>query len=106
MTALLWYFAAALLELAGCAAIWTWWRGHGSPLWLGLGIAALAGFALCLAQSPAAAPGRAFAAYAGVYLVGALAWLAIVDRVRPDRWDLMGATLSLAGALVILFGRR
>jgi small multidrug resistance family-3 protein len=106
MTSLLWYFAAALLELAGCAAIWSWWRGHGSPWWLGAGVAALSGFALCLAHSPAAAPGRAFAAYAGVYLVGALAWLGIVDRVRPDRWDLLGGTLSLAGALVILFGRR
>ena len=106
MTSLLWYLAAALLELGGCAAIWTWWRGHGTPWWLGLGIAALTGFALCLAQSPAAAPGRAFAAYAGVYLVGALGWLAIVDRVRPDRWDLIGGAFTMAGALIILFGRR
>lgn len=29
-------------------------------------------------------PGRAFAAYAGVYLIGALVWMAAVDRVRPD----------------------
>ncbi|MFI5209349.1 MAG: hypothetical protein ACHQ2E_02790 [Gemmatimonadales bacterium] len=106
MTPLLWYLAAALLELGGCAAVWNWWRGHGSVLWLGLGIVALAGFALCLAQSPAAAPGRAFAAYAGVYLVGALGWLALVDRVRPDRWDLLGGAVALAGALIILFGRR
>jgi len=106
VTALLWYLAAALLELAGCAAIWAWWRGNGSPWWMAVGIGALSGFALCLAHSPAAAPGRAFAAYAGVYLVGALAWLAIVDRVQPDRWDLIGGTLSLAGALVILYGRR
>jgi small multidrug resistance family-3 protein len=106
VTSLLWYLAAALLELAGCAAIWAWWRSHG-PLWsLAIGIAALTGFALCLAQSPAAAPGRAFAAYAGVYLVGALGWLALVDRVQPDRWDLIGGTISLAGALIILFGRR
>lgn len=106
MTSVLWYIASALLELGGCAAIWTWWRGHGPTWWLGLGMAALTGFALCLAQSPAAAPGRAFAAYAGVYLVGALGWLTVVDRVRPDRWDLIGGTLSLAGAFIILYGRR
>lgn len=106
MTALPWYLIAALLELGGCAAIWHWWRDHGSAWWLAAGIVALAGFALCLAQTPAAAPGRAFAAYAGVYLVGALCWLAIVDRVRPDRWDLAGGAVTLAGALIILLGRR
>ena len=59
-----------------------------------------------LARAPAAFAGRAFAAYAGVYLLGALLWLIVVDRMRPDRWDLLGAGLALAGALIIVYGLR
>ena len=47
--------------------------------------------------------GRAYAGYAAVYLVGALVWLRVVERVSPDRWDLIGGAISLVGCAVILF---
>jgi small multidrug resistance family-3 protein len=30
----------------------------------------------------------------------------VVEGVKPDRWDLIGATVCLAGALIILLGPR
>jgi small multidrug resistance family-3 protein len=101
-----WYGLAAFFELAGCAAVWTWRRGQGGAWLLVLGTASLIAFAVALAQSPAAVAGRAFAAYAGVYLAGALLWLWAADGLRPDRWDLLGGALELVGAGVILFGPR
>jgi small multidrug resistance family-3 protein len=100
------YLAAALAEIAGCFAFWAWLRLDRSPLWLLPGMASLALFAwlLTLAGSPAA--GRAFAAYGGVYIASSLAWLRVVEGVRPDRWDLLGAALCLLGAGVILLGPR
>ena len=92
---------AALLEIGGCFAFWAWWRGA-HPGWLALGAAALLGFAALLALAPAAHAGRAFAAYGGVYIVASLAWMWLVERVRPDGWDLAGAALCLAGAAVIV----
>lgn len=101
-----WFVVAAIGELAGCYAIWLWAREGGSFLLIPLGVVALLGFAWALSRAPAAFAGRAFAAYAGVYLLSALAWIMVIDRQRPDRWDLIGAGLALVGAAVILYGPR
>lgn len=106
MKTLLIYIAAALAEIAGCFAFWAWLRLDRSPLWLIPGAASLTLFAWLLTQVPAAAAGRAFAAYGGVYIVASLIWMATVEGARPDRWDLIGAAACLAGAAVILLGPR
>jgi small multidrug resistance family-3 protein len=103
MPTLLLYPIAAVAEIAGCFAFWAWLRLDRSPLWLIPGAAALLLFALALTQVPADAAGRAFAAYGGVYIATSVAWLWLVEGVRPDRWDLIGAAVALAGAAIILF---
>lgn len=98
--------AAALAEIAGCFAFWAWWRLDRSILWLVPGLASLALFAflLSLADSPAA--GRAYAAYGGVYILASLLWLWLAENVRPDRWDIVGGIVCLAGAAIILAAPR
>lgn len=74
-----------------------------SPLWLIPGVAALVAFAWLLTLSPAEHAGRAYAVYGGVYIVASIAWLGIAEGLRPDRWDLIGAAVCLAGAAIILW---
>lgn len=105
MTALI-YIGAALAEIAGCFAVWAWWRMGASALWLLPGAAALGAFAFLLALVPSEHAGRAYAAYGGVYICASLVWLWAMEGARPDRWDLTGAALALAGAAVILWGPR
>jgi small multidrug resistance family-3 protein len=105
MTYLL-YAAAALAEIAGCFSFWAWWRLDRSALWIAPGMVSLALFGLLLALVDTDAAGRAYAAYGGVYIAASLCWLSLVEGVRPDRWDLAGATLCIAGASVILFAPR
>jgi small multidrug resistance family-3 protein len=100
------YVAAAVAEIAGCFAFWAWLRQDRSALWLVPGILALALFAWLLTRIDADFAGRAYAAYGGVYIVASLLWLWIIEGARPDRWDLMGGAICLAGAAVILFGPR
>jgi small multidrug resistance family-3 protein len=100
------YLAAALAEIAGCYAFWAWWKLGKSALWLVPGLASLALFAWLLSLVDAEHAGRAFAAYGGVYIVAALFWLWIMEGARPDRWDLLGGSVCLAGAAIILFGPR
>ncbi len=69
-----------------------------------MGSLALFAYLLTLVDSSAA--GRAYAAYGGAYIAASLLWLWAIEGVRPDRWDLVGATICLAGAAIILFGPR
>lgn len=100
------YVAAALAEIAGWFSVWAWWRLERSPLWLAPGFVSLVLFAWLLAQVDINAAGRAYAAYGGIYITASLAWLWLVEGVRPDRWDLAGAVLCMAGASVILLAPR
>jgi len=103
---LLTYVGAAAAEIAGCFAFWVWLRQGQSILWLIPGVAALALFAWLLTLVDAEHAGRTYAAYGGIYIASALAWLWAVEGVRPDRWDLIGVCICLVGAGVILFGPR
>lgn len=100
------YIGAALAEIAGCFAFWAWLRLDKSPLWLVPGILSLALFAYLLTLVDSEAGGRAYAAYGGVYIAASLMWLWRVEGLQPDRWDITGATLCLAGAAIIIAGPR
>jgi small multidrug resistance family-3 protein len=102
----LFFLLASLFEIAGCFAFWTWLRLERTPWWCLAGVASLALFAACLTRADAAHAGRAFAAYGGIYIASSLLWLWIVEGVRPDRWDAIGAAICLSGAGVILLGPR
>lgn len=65
----------------------------------------LALFVWLLTLHPHAA-GRVYAAYGGVYVMVAVIWLWLVDGVMPDRWDIAGSVVALAGMAIILFAPR
>ncbi|KFC70008.1 hypothetical protein FG93_03023 [Bosea sp. LC85] len=100
------YLGAAILEIAGCFAFWGWLR-LGKPVWwLAPGLISLALFAWLLTLAESAAAGRAYAAYGGVYIASSLVWLWTVEGFRPDRWDVAGGLICLAGAALIIAGPR
>jgi len=96
------YVCAALAEIAGCFSFWAWLRLSRPAWWLVPGCASLVLFAWLLTLVDTSQAGRAYAAYGGIYIASALVWLWLAEGVRPDRWDLLGACLCLAGAAVIL----
>jgi small multidrug resistance family-3 protein len=100
------YAAAALAEIAGCFAFWAWLRLEKSPWWLVPGMGSLALFAYLLTLVPTDAAGRAYAAYGGIYIIASILWLWMAEGIRPDRWDVAGGAICLAGAALILFGPR
>jgi small multidrug resistance family-3 protein len=99
------FAATALAEIVGCYLPYLW-LNKGASVWLLVPAAAsLALFAWLLTLHPTAA-GRVYAAYGGVYIAVALAWLWAVDGVRPTAWDMAGVAVSLAGMALIAFQPR
>lgn len=99
------FLVTALAEIVGCYLPYLWLR-QGKSAWLLVPAAvSLTLFSWLLSLHPTAA-GRVYAAYGGVYISVAIAWLWIVDGLQPVRSDLIGVALCLAGMAVIMFGPR
>lgn len=103
MQTLIFFLLAALAEITGCYTFWVWLRLGKSIWWIVPGLLALIIFATALTKIDASNAGRAYAAYGGIYILSSLAWLWLVEGVKPDRWDFIGVVLSLLGTAVILF---
>ena len=100
------FLLAALAEIGGAWLVWQGVREDRGLLFVGGGIVALGAYGFVATLQPDPNFGRILAAYGGVFVVGSLAWGMAVDRFEPDRWDLGGAALCLAGVGVIMFGPR
>ncbi len=106
MRALFLFVLAGLAEIGGGWLIWQWLR-EGKGIGLGiLGAVVLIAYGVLptLQQEPNF--GRVYAAYGGIFVILALLWGWRVDGWQPDRFDLIGAALALAGVGVILWGRQ
>jgi len=106
MKTILLFVAAAVAEIGGCYAFYLWLRLNRSPAWSLVGIASLVTFAWLLTRVDTAFAGRAYAAYGGIYISIALLWLWWIEGAKPDRWDLIGVGICLAGVAVIVFAPR
>ena len=106
MTSFAFYAIAAVAEIIGCFAFWAWLRLDKSLYWILPGIVSLIVFAVLLTRINSMFAGRTFAAYGGVYIVASLLWLWIIEGQRVDKWDILGAIICIAGAVLILFGHR
>jgi small multidrug resistance family-3 protein len=100
------FVIAAVAEIGGAWLVWQGVREQRGIIWIGAGIAALAayGFVATFQEDPNF--GRVLAAYGGVFVAGSLAWGVIMDGFRPDRFDLIGAGICLAGVAVLMYAPR
>ncbi|MEU6717904.1 YnfA family protein [Nonomuraea sp. NPDC046802] len=100
------FVIAAVAEIGGAWLIWQGWREHRGALWIGAGILALGAYGFVATFQPDPNFGRILAAYGGVFVAGSLAWGMVADGFRPDRWDVIGALICLAGVAVIMYAPR
>jgi small multidrug resistance family-3 protein len=100
------FVLAALAEIGGAWLVWQGVREHRGLLFAGAGVLALGAYGFVATLQPDPHFGRILAAYGGVFVAGSLVWGMVADRFRPDRYDLIGAVLCLAGVAVIMYAPR
>ena len=99
------FVVTALAEIVGCYLPYLWLTQSRSAWLLVPSAVSLALFVWLLTLHPAAA-GRVYAAYGGVYVTVALAWLWAVDGIAPTATDFIGVTVSVVGMIIIVAGAR
>jgi small multidrug resistance family-3 protein len=100
------FIVAAIFEIGGAWPVWQGVREHRGWTWTGLGVIALGAYGFVATLQPDAHFGRILAAYGGVFVAGSLAWGMVADGFRPDRYDVIGALICLAGVAVIMYAPR
>jgi small multidrug resistance family-3 protein len=97
---------AAVLEIGGAWLMWQGIREHRGLAWIGAGALALSLYGVVATFQSDADFGRILAAYGGIFVAGSIAWGVVADGYRPDRFDLVGAVICLAGMAVIMYTPR
>jgi len=100
------FLLAALAEIGGAWLVWQGVREHRGLVFAGAGVIALGVYGFVVTLQPDLQFGRILAAYGGVFVAGSLIWAMVVDRFRPDRYDVAGALLCLVGVAVIMYTPR
>ena len=102
---LIFFVLAGLFEIGGGYLVWLWLR-EGKSIWYALsGGVVLALYGVIPTLQPAHF-GRVYAAYGGVFVIMSILWGWKVDKIAPDRFDLIGALICLAGVSVIMYWPR
>jgi small multidrug resistance family-3 protein len=99
------FVAAALAEIGGAYLVWLGIKEHKGALFVAFGFLALALYGMLAAFQPSHEFGRVLAAYGGVFIVGSLLWGVVFDDFSPDRADIAGAAVCLAGVGIIMYAR-
>lgn len=105
LKSIFYFLLAGLFEIGGGYLIWIWLR-QGKSVWYALAGAALLILYGVIPTLQPASFGRTYAAYGGVFIALSLLWGWRVDKVAPDRYDLLGALIALVGVFIIMYAPR
>lgn len=100
------FVLAALFEIGGAWLVWQGIREHKGWIWIGAGVIALGLYGVVATWQHDDNFGRVLASYGGIFVAGSIAWGMIADGYRPDRWDVAGALVCLAGMAMIMYAPR
>ena len=99
------FFVAAIAEIGGGYLVWLWLRERKTIALGALGGIILFVYGIIPTLQPAEF-GRVYAAYGGIFIVSAIVWGMIVDKKKPDRYEIIGSIVAVIGAIVIFYAPR
>lgn len=99
------FVLAGLCEIGGGYLIWLWLREGKGWEFAVLGAVVLVLYGVIPTLQPANF-GRVYAAYGGIFIFMALLWGWQVDKIVPDRFEIIGAVIALIGVFIIMYWPR
>jgi len=102
LISVIFFLLAGTCEIGGGYLVWLWLREGMS--WM---VGVLGGFVLfaygIVPTFQTSHFHRIYAAYGGIFVVMALGWGWVFQGVRPDMFDIVGASISLVGVVIIFY---
>jgi small multidrug resistance family-3 protein len=99
------FLLAALAEIGGGYLVWLWIRQKKKIILGIVGGIVLFTYGIILTLQPAGF-GRAYAAYGGFFIFSSILWGMMVDKKRPDKFEIIGSIVAVLGAVIIFYGPR
>lgn len=97
------FLAAAVTEIGGGYLIWLWIRRHKGLGLIGAVILFLYGIIPTLQPANF---GRVYSAYGGIFIAVSIIWGLIIDKKKPDRYEIIGSSIAVTGAAIIFYAPR
>lgn len=105
LKSIFYFVLAGFLEIGGGYLIWLWLRENKSVWFAIAGALILIAYGIIPTLQPANF-GRVYAAYGGIFIMLSIFWGWKVDKVLPDKFDIIGTLISLIGVGVIMYWPR
>ena len=99
------FLLAALAEIGGGYLVWLWIRQNKKIIFAIVGGIILFTYGIIPTLQPSNF-GRVYAAYGGFFIISSILWGMMVDKKRPDKFEIIGSMVAVLGAVIIFYGPR
>lgn len=99
------FLLAALAEIGGGYLVWLWIRQKKKVIFGIVGAIILFTYGIIPTLQPSNF-GRIYAAYGGFFIISSILWGIMVDKKRPDRFEIIGSVVAVFGAVIIFYTPR
>jgi small multidrug resistance family-3 protein len=101
---LIYFIIAGVFEIGGGYLVWLWLREGKGIIYGVAGALILVLYGIIPTLQPQNASfGRVYATYGGIFIVLSILWGWQVDKVVPDKIDLIGGLIALIGVGIIMY---
>ncbi|AND84787.1 YnfA family protein [Clostridium tyrobutyricum] len=101
---MIYFIMAGVCEIGGGYLIWLWLR-DGRSFWHGIfGAVVLIIYGIIPTFQPKNVNfGKVYAAYGGIFIALSILWGWKVDKVIPDKFDILGGVIAILGVIIIMY---
>ncbi|MER5174933.1 MAG: YnfA family protein [Candidatus Nitrosocosmicus sp.] len=96
------FVVAAIAEIGGGYLVWQWLREKRKTVFGLIGGLILFVYGIIPTFQPSNF-GRVYAAYGGIFVAMAIIWGLLIDKKRPDKYEIIGGIIVLLGASIIFY---